>query len=73
MDNLKMIKDYRKDNDDFYENIKNDMKEIRKSLNYVLTEQEKQRIESMTINELCNEILNNLHDMRNTIKKLGDK
>ena len=77
MEKLINIEDYqlereqiKEENEEFYEKVNKDLDEIKSSLNYVLTEQEKQRLEQMTITEVQTEMLRLLHCMKMDLDEL---
>lgn len=74
MENLKVLKNYKNENEEFYKKINDDLEEIKSNINYVLNEQEKQRIQNMTITEVQTEMLRVLGEMRLDLDKIrGDK
>lgn len=70
MENIRVLKNYKNENEEFYAKLDRDLEEIKSNLNYVLTEQEKQRIQNMTITELQTEMLRVLHEMRMDLDEL---
>lgn len=70
MENVSRIEDYKKENEEFYTKLNRDLEEIKSNLNYVLTEQEKQRLNQMTITEVQTEMLRVLHCMRMDLDEL---
>lgn len=70
MENVSRIEDYKKENEEFYTKLYGDLEEIKKNINYVLTEQEKQRIQNMTIEEVQTEMLRVLHCMKMDLDEL---
>lgn len=74
MMNLKALEDYQIENEEFYAKLNRDLEEIKSNLNYVLTEQEKQRIQNMSLEEVQTEMLRVLGEMRMDLDKIrGDK
>lgn len=59
--------------DSYLEEINNNLAELGKSVDTILTEQERQRIENMTIKELQIEMLRNLGEMRAELKKAMER
>lgn len=70
MENLRIFDNYKIENEEFYIKLNKDLDEIKSNLNYVLSEQEKQRIQNMTITELQTEMLRVLHEMRMDLDEL---
>lgn len=64
MENVRKLEDYKEENEEFYEKVDRDLEEIKKNIKYVLSEQEKQRIQNMTIEEVQTEMLRVLHCMK---------
>ena len=63
---------FRRENELQYTYIKRQMKEIQDSLNCVNTEQERQRLEQMTITEVQTEMLRVLHEMKISIDRISE-
>ncbi|WP_042681973.1 hypothetical protein [Anaerosalibacter massiliensis] len=72
MENLTNIKDYKKENEDFYNSMNQKLDYLLQQQKDILTEQEKQRIRTMTIEEVQTEMLRVLHEMKLDINKLSD-
>ena len=72
MENLTNIKDYKKENEDFYNSMNQKLDYLLQQQKDILTEQEKQRIHNMTIEEVQTEMLRVLHEMKLDINKLSD-
>jgi len=70
MENVSRIEDYKKENEEFYTKLYGDLEEIKKNINYVLTEQEKQRIQNMTLEEVQTEMLRVLGNMKLDLDEL---
>lgn len=64
---------YNKETGEFNARIESYLKEINENVNYILTEQERQRIENMTLKELQIEMLRNLDEMRTELKKVAER
>ena len=64
---------YNKETEEFNARIESYLKEINENVNYILTEQERQRIENMTLKELQIEMLRNLDEMRAELKKAMER
>lgn len=64
---------YNKKTEEFNARIESYLKEINENVNYILTEQERQRIENMTLKELQIEMLRNLDEMRAELKKAMER
>lgn len=64
---------YNKETEEFNARIESYLKEINENINYILTEQERQRYEQMTMTELVQEMLENQKNMRETLNKMLEK
>ncbi|MBC8588416.1 hypothetical protein [Paratissierella segnis] len=64
-------KKYREESKIHYENMNNQLAEIKSLVKYTLTEQEEQRISQMSMSELLIEMQKNVEDIKSTIHKLG--
>lgn len=80
MINITDLKEYEKnreqcnkETEEFNARIESYLKEINENVNYILTEQERQRIENMTLKELQIEMLRNLDEMRAELKKAMER
>ncbi|SHH31414.1 hypothetical protein [Sporanaerobacter acetigenes] len=73
MMNLKALEDYQQENEEFYTKLNRDLEEIKSNLRYVLTEQEKQRLHNMTIEEVQTEMLRVLHEMKLDLNEILKK
>lgn len=73
MKNLYSFSDYKKNNEGFYESIDKKLDYLQSQMNHVLTEQEKQRYEQMTMTELVQEMLKIQKEMRETLNKMLKK
>lgn len=62
---------YREESKIHFENMDKQLAKIRNLVKYTLTEQEKQRIASMNVNELIIEMKSNLDDMRKSLDKIA--
>lgn len=62
---------YREESKIYHKKMDEQLVEIRSTLKYILTEQEKQRISQMSMSELLLEIQNNINDMSSIINKVG--
>lgn len=77
MESLINIEDYQtereqiqEENEKFYKKIDKNLNEINKNIKYVLTEQEKQRLNQMTITEVQTEMLRVLGNMKLDLDEL---
>ena len=71
MENLTNIKDYKKENKDFYNSMNQKLDYLLEQQEDILTEQEKQRIHNMTIEEVQTEMLRVLHEMKLNLDKIN--
>lgn len=71
MENLTNIKDYKKENEDFYNSMNQKLDYLLQQQKDILTEQEKQRIRTMTIEEVQTEMLRVLHEMKFNLDKIN--
>ena len=72
MENLTNIKDYKKENKDFYNSMNQKLDYLLEQQEDILTEQEKQRIHNMTIEEVQTEMLRVMHEMKFNLDKIND-
>lgn len=72
MENLTNIKDYKKENEDFYNSMNQKLDYLLQQQEDILTEQEKQRIRTMTIEEVQTEMLRVMHEMKFNLDKIND-
>ena len=72
MENLTNIKDYKKENEDFYNSMNQKLDYLLQQQKDILTEQEKQRIHNMTIEEVQTEMLRVMHEMKFNLDKIND-
>lgn len=87
MENLKFIEDYQKDYEDYityveeynksaeehFKNIDANIKYLQSQMNCVLTEQEKQRYEQMTMTELIDEMLKIQKENREILNRINER
>lgn len=73
MKNLYNFSDYQKNDKDFYESIDKKLDYLQSQMNYILSEQEKQRYEQMTMTEIVQEMLKIQKEMREKIDALLEK
>ncbi|MEY8415639.1 hypothetical protein AAK964_05010 [Tissierella praeacuta] len=66
-------KRHREESKTYYEKIEKQLAEHRGLLKYTLSEQEKQRISSMSMSELLAEIQKNIEEMKISVDKILDK
>lgn len=67
---METIKQYEEENKRHYEKVKRDLKEIKDSLKYIISEQEQQRITNMSFAEVLQEIQNNNKEIRASLDVL---
>ena len=67
---METIKQYEEENKRYYEKVERQLAEIRSTLNYVVTEQGKQRIASMNMAELLQAMNENIAEMRASLDVL---
>lgn len=70
MENLRVLKNY---DEKFYVKLDRDLEEIKSKLNYVLTEQEKQKISQMTISEILDTMLDLQKEMRADLRQVIER
>ncbi|MBU5311055.1 hypothetical protein KQI38_03380 [Tissierella carlieri] len=64
---------YEEDNKLFYKKVDEQLAEIKGLIKYTLTEQEKQRFQSMSMSELILEMKNNINDMSSKMDMLIER
>lgn len=69
----KQTNDYQKKNEVFYAKVDEQLAEIKSLVRYTLSEQEKQRITSMSMTELLFEMQKNISKINTLIENWGDK
>ena len=69
----KSSKEFQEEKKIFYERVDKQLEEIRSTLKYTLTEQENQRIATMSMSELLTEIQRNIDKMKISVDKILDK
>lgn len=67
---METVKQYEEENKKYYEKVERDLKEIKDSLKYIISEQEKQRIANMSFAEVLREIQNNNKEIRASLDVL---
>lgn len=70
MENVSRIEDYKEENEEYNARIEGYLEELNKNIKYVLSEQEKQRLNQMTITEVQTEMLRVLHCMKCDLDEL---
>ena len=73
MKKLYNFSDYQKNDKDFYESIDKKLDYLQSQMNYILSEQEKQRYEQMTMTEIVQEMLKIQKEMRETLNKMLER